>query len=398
MARAPALPIGSAARWGAVALLLVLLGITIATGAGTFLRRTPEIALRIAPWDARLAGRLSRDLLLQGKAQADRSATLARKALARDPTVVAAVVATGLLAEMQGKKAAATDRFTYAAWLSRRDMPTQMWWIEHSVAGDDIAAALHHYDIALRAIRQAPDVLFPILGSAIGDPAIRQGLVPVLKADPSWRDRFFEWLVVNGVNNRPTAMILSALHGARRPIASDLFGRLEQRLIDQKDYDGAWNFYRQRHSGARRDAANDTDFAAAAVGRQSPFDWNVPAEEGGASIGQLQGRTVLTFATVPTNAATLARQFMLLPPGNYRLEADAGLDGGNPASAPYWSLQCTHDQRELGRVPLNARPSPALTVPAGCPAQWLVLRNDAGDTTEGATGIVRMVRLVSMTR
>lgn len=376
----------------AIGALLVLLIVTVAAGLGNILLAKPEIALRIAPWDARAAGLLSQQALVEGPAQYGRAETFARQALARDPTIIAAVVTLGAIAAAGRNDTGSVQRFEYAARLSRRNLPTQLWWIERSVAEGDVGKALHHYDIALRAISKSPDLLFPTLGTAVAEPAVRSKLTRLFVTGAPWRNRFLDWLVTNGVNNRPAGMILAQMRAARRTVDPGLFGRVEQGLIDQGDYETAWSFYRQRHPGARRDAAQDQQFSAAATGERSPFDWSIPAEDGTASIGALGRRYALTFMTVPTQASTLARQFMLLPPGRYRLQVDAGLEGGSGDGAPYWSLQCTGN-RELGRAPLNGS-SVTFNVPVDCSSQWLILRHDANDLSSATTGLVKKVQLV----
>ena len=382
-----------ASRIGMVAiLLLLLLGFTIAAGLGAALQNAPGLALRVAPWNARAAGRLSQQILSQDTAQGARAQMFAHSALARDPTVVSAVVATGLLIDLKGNRAAALQRFTYAEWLSRRDIGTQLWWVEHAVAAGDIDRALHHYDTALRSSQAAPDLLFPTLGKAIAQPQVAQKLAVLLRRGAPWQGQFLEWLVTNGVNNRPAVFIMSDMRNAGVPIAPDLFGRLEQGLIDQKDYAAAWNFYQQRHPAARRDAAQDVGFTASPSGQQSPFDWKLASEEGGASFGMSDGRNVLTFSNVTTNAAILARQFMLLSSGQYRLAADVRIESDSRDNLPYWSLRCI-DGRVLGRSPVNVGTSAMWTVPSDCSAQWLALQSDASDSSEAVTGIVRGVRL-----
>lgn len=376
-----------------IAALVGLFLVTWAVGIANVLRASPELALRVAPWHAGAAGRFSQQLLVEGTAHYARAEKLAQQALARDPTVIAAVVTLGTIAEARGQSAAARQRFEYAIRLSRRDLPTQLWWIERAVADENVPAALYHYDTALRAIPQAPDLLFPIMGSAISEPEIRTTLATMLRADTPWRDRFLEWLVTNGVDNRSASSILANLWTARRPIKPELYGRLEQGLIEQGDFETAWALYRQRHPNAFKAASRDQNFAAFAAGNRSPFDWQTPTEDGVAFISPSDGRYALTFATVPASSSVLVRQFMQLPPSRYRLHVDASVDSGAAEGLPYWSLRCV-DDRELGRSRLSPTDAALLTVPTGCAAQWLILRNDANDMVEPASGVVRSVRLV----
>src|SRR3546814_9998889 len=62
--------------------------------------------------------------------------------------------------------------------------------IELAVARDDIPSALRHYDIALRTKKNAPDLLFPVLTSALTNPTIRTELVKTLGGRPKWSNDF----------------------------------------------------------------------------------------------------------------------------------------------------------------------------------------------------------------
>src|SRR3546814_6235165 len=62
--------------------------------------------------------------------------------------------------------------------------------IELAVAQGDISGALRHYDIALRTKKNAPELLFPVLTSALPDPAIRTELVKTLGGQPKWAAGF----------------------------------------------------------------------------------------------------------------------------------------------------------------------------------------------------------------
>lgn len=375
--------------------LCALLAVTIAAGLGTVLRgRSPELARRVAPWNAQAAGRLSQQLLLGDQRQQDRALRLAEEALRRDPTVVSAIVTVGAINEVRGRGDVALRAFTYAEWLSRRNLPTELWWIEHGVMRGDVAQALRHYDIALRAIKRAPDILFPVLGAAISEIEVRRELVDRLRRNPAWKERFLQWLISNGVNNRAAASLLIDLQGAGRRPSPELFGQLEHHLMEERDYAAAWSLYTRRHGAVRRDGARDKTFAAAASGGNSPFDWNVVSEQGAAAISRMGDRSVLTFTTVPTSADTLARQFELLPAGRYRLRDAAQIEGPADEGRPYWMLHCV-DGRELARAPLGAGERGAtMVVPRDCPAQWLILAVDAGDAVQGVTGTVREITLL----
>jgi hypothetical protein len=267
-----------------------------------------------------------------------------------------------------------------------------LWWIEYGAARGNVGLTLAHYDIALRAIRQAPDILFPILGGAISQPDIRKHLLPLLSAAPPWRTPFFQWLATNGVDYPSTALLLAALWSNTIDVPRSIYGQVENGLIQQKDYLAAWDLYRNRHPGARRDMTQDASFKSAEWGYRSPFDWNIVEGHGEAVIGQSNGRFVLSFFTNPATAGQLARQMMVLRAGRYTLHDRATVEAGSGRALPYWLVQCV-DGRKLGSAPVGQNTTPLIEIPSNCPAQWIILASDFSDAVEGVEGSIQSIVL-----
>lgn len=373
--------------------LAILLLVSVVTSLASVVKsRSPELALRLAPWNGPAAAQLAQQLLFRDPAQKTRALRLAQRALRRDPTLVAAITTRGAIEEALGRAQNSRRDFLYATWLSRRHLPTELWWIEYGAARGNVPLTLTHYDIALRAIRQAPDILFPILGNAIAQPEIRNNLLPVLRGAPPWRSSFFQWLATNGVDYPSTAALLAALYSESNDILPALYGQVENGLVEQGDYTTAWSLYRSRHPDARRDKTQDPSFESAGKGYHSPFDWNIIEGQGESVIGQSNGKFVLSFATIPTNAAQLARQLAILPAGRYTLRDEATVEASDDRPRPYWLVQCV-DGRKLASVPIGQRTSSAIDVPAACPAQWIILVSESADAPEGIEGSIRSIVL-----
>jgi len=171
--------------WGRIAIAAVaaigLSWLTVAVSAANALRQVrPDLAHRIMPFDARANAGLAEQAsvrMAQDRAARATAAGLAREALSRDVTVVAAWRTLGLELETEGRRGDAERLIRFAERLSRRDLPTQLWLIEANVARNDIEGALAHYNIALRTSQAAADVLFPILVQAILSTAFAEGIV-----------------------------------------------------------------------------------------------------------------------------------------------------------------------------------------------------------------------------
>ena len=405
--RPPRRPLHQWAARGALAAGVVAFGMTGARHTlGYALRGAdPARALALSPADARLqalqALALTQSALpLPAAHAADRAeaARLARRALRRDPTAVAAVDALALLAAMEGHERQSRALFGYAMRLSRRSLPSQLWAIEDAVARGDIGSALIHYDIALRTSGQAPDLLFPVLAQAIADPAVRAALVTRMAARAPWGEAFMAHAADKGPDFAATAALLGAL--ARRGMAPPPYVRasLIGRLVERGQYDAAWRYYASGAPGAVRQTSRDRLFAAAHT-HPAAFDWTPLSSPGvSASLGSEGVRGALSFTAAPSTGGPLARQLQVLPAGRYTLAGrSAGIDQP-PGSQPYWSLTCP-DGREAGRVEVSAsnrnggRFAGQLMVPAGCPAQWLTLQARPSDNPQGLQGEIRDAQL-----
>lgn len=367
-------------------------------------RDKPAMAHRLAPGDGRIAARLAAFLSGADAKSADRGRAdkLARGALLDDALAVQAVSTLGINAELRGNSAQAQRLFAYSQKLSRRDLQTQLWAIEAAVARGDIAGALHHYDVALRTSTDSWELLFPVLGEATTDPAIRAALVGTLSQRPIWGDPFITYTAARSPDPQATAALLTDLRrtgfsipdGARAPIINA--------LIEQGALEEAWRFYVAGNPGAVRYSSRDPRFTNS-TDAPSLLDW-VPIDDGSITTSIQRDKTggVFDFAAPATVGGALLRQVQLLSPGSYRI---TGVSSGIEQAAvalPYWSLSCRKDGKELGRVvvPMSSQAEGQFDgrfiVPTGCPVQVLTLIARPSDAIGGVTGQIRRVQLVQI--
>jgi hypothetical protein len=359
-----------------------------------------ERAYSLAPGNGRIAARLSEILSGPQATPEDRAraAQIARTALQNDATAVEAVATLGLDALIRGDEAEAKRLFTYSQVLSRRDLRTQLWAIEDAVARGDIPGALKHYDIALRTKTTAPDLLFPVLAGAIGDPQVRTGLVTMLKAEPLWGDSFVHYAAANSSDPGATAEFFSSLLRAGYEIPASAHSSLINAILRGEEFEEAWAYYSVVRSGVDRRRSRDPDFKATQEA-PLPFDWLVDNSPGVSSVIQPNPNGgVFDFAVSPSVSGRLLHQLQMLPPGEYILEGrSAGIEQ-SPGSRPYWTLSC-REGRELGRLEVpnssvgGGQFSGRFTVPEGCPVQVLELTARSSNDVMGVTGQIDRVLL-----
>lgn len=388
---------------GILALGVAVLGWTSVTHslALAIVDQDPARAHGLAPGDGRITARLAEARFLdsQTKNVPDTSGRLAQRALMQDPTAVRAVATLGLQAQSRGDTPQARRVFAYAETLSRRHLPTQLWAIEDAVARGDISGTLRNYDIALRTSKTAPDLLFPVLGSAIANPAIRSQLLITLSKKPAWAPSFMTWVSSNDVDPRANAALFLGLQHAGMPLPPEATAAAVQGLIAAGSVDQAWNFYATMRKGVDRHLSRDPRFTAD-LSAPSRFDWQ-PANDQTivTSIQHDQHGGIFDFSVSPSGGGTLVQQMQILPAGAYRIEGHSTGIEQPDVSLPYWVLTCANGH-ELGRVVIpnstQARGNFAgrFVVPGWCSVQTLALMARPSDQIGGVVGQIDRVRLM----
>lgn len=389
-----------------LALVLAILGyLSVArTLAEALENRDPAQAHALAPGDARVAAALAEKLFADHPDGNPLSApaVLARRALRQDPTAVTAVSTLGLQAYIHGDTERARRIFNYAQILSRRHLATQLWVIEDAVARGDVALALRHYDIALRTSSRAPDVLYPVLGSAITQPEVRQDLIALLRQRPLWAGDFVGFVAAGGTDPKAAADVVQGLRGSGVPVTAEAVAFLVNRLLDAGAIGDAWRYYAATRGVTDRRMSRDPAFEAN-LSTPSVFDWT-PVNDAGIVTSFQRGPSggMFDFATSSGVGGIVLQQMQLLQAGTYRLEGrSAGIE--QPAtSLPYWVLSCRAGA-EIGRVtvPNSAQAggqfAGTFTVPASCPVQVLALVVRSTASVTGVTGQIEIVRLIPTT-
>ena len=386
----------------ALALLALVLGYFAVTHSLAQVLRTkaPEQAYRLAPYDGRITAYLSAKMSGPGATDKERveSDRLARLALRQDPTAVAAIATLGINAQLRGDTEAARRYFEYSDKLSRRDLRTRLWFIEDAVAREDISEALRHYDLALRTSRVAPDLLYPVLGSAISDATIRTETVKTLAANPAWTDSFIYYAAANS-DTISVARLFRSLRRAGVVVPDSAQASVVSRWVAEENYPAAWSYYASVRPDADRRRSRDATFAAN-VSAPAPFDWTPLGGDAGIStvIQSSKEDGVFEFSAPATVGGPLLQQLQVLPTGDYLIEGRTiDLDQADTAR-PYWALICTNG-RELGRVEVpNSSENGGVfrgrfTVNAGCPAQYLRLVARPSNAIGGLSGQIDEVQL-----
>lgn len=400
----------SVREWGfrsALAIAAVLLAYLSLTDtlANVVVKLDPARAHRMAPGDGKITAALAEHrFTLKPEAGMDSEpARLARLALAQDPTAVEALSVLGLQAQLRGETAEARRHFAHSLALSRRELRPRIWAIEEAVSRGDIGEALRSYDIALRTSRRAPDLLFPVLASALAEPKVRLPLLEMMRTRPSWEPAFIGFVGSSAPNPQAAALFFS--EGARMGLPVDDSHRsgVVNALVARGSLDEAWTYYASFRRGADRRRSRDPNFTRAS---DAPplFEWIAVNSAGvSASIRPDPPNGMVEFAASPTTGGTVLQQMQILPPGSYRLDGRSSGIEQPDRSLPYWVLTCS-DGRELGRVMVPNSTSRGgafsglLQVPSGCPVQTLSLVARPSDEVGGVSGEIHRAALAPVGR
>jgi hypothetical protein len=365
------------------------------------LQSQPARAHELAFGDGRITAAAARQLAGPEANSRDRAKAnaLARQALIQDPTAVVAVATLGLNSQIGGKAPLAKRLFAYADRLSRREIQTQLWLIEEAVSRGDIAGALLHYDVALRTSRTAPQILFPVLSSAISDARIRNALLNKIIAGAPWGVNFIDYASINS-DPIAAADLLEGLTRRGVTLEDEARARVLVRLTTIGKTTAAWRYYSAMNPRADPRRSRDARFSTN-LEIPSPFDWTPINDPMGISSSIQRGSDgagVFDFHVPATGNGPILRQLQVLPPGSYRLIGRSnGIDQAADAR-PYWSLSCS-DGKEIGRVEVpNSKQnggvfSGRFVVPSGCTAQTLALIARASDAVGGVSGQIDRAEL-----
>lgn len=393
---------------GGLALLFLVVAswMTVAvSGAALFRKARPDIALRLAPFDARAKAALAEQGLrtpTDGRTL-PAAAELSREALRRDPTIVGAWRNLGLAAAAAGQQPVALRLFRISQRLSRRDSATQLWLIEENVRRNDIRGALRHYDIALRTSTAMSDILVPILVSATADPAIAGPLADVLAPDPPWAYAYYNHLVQALPSGQAALALISRLPAEVRRRHIEPLRQLVAKAVDKREYEAAWRIYALLSGAAPGELLRNGDFRSR---NEFPvLEWqltdtpNLRAEQT-APAGS-PGASALRVSASSAAIGSAARQLLLLGPGSYRLRSVAAQESSPGPERLQWQVNCVGRDENLLNLDVTPRREGRFerqgrfrVPPSGCPAQWLRLEVSAPDLPAGVETWVHRVEIL----
>lgn len=361
-----------------VVTLAVAVFVTLFTSAMVTARADPEGALARWPVDAAKAGVATKLLAdTPSRQDVDRGAALTEMVLVRNPVNAEAARDLAMAWLARGNLSRARSIIAAGEGLSRRDVPTQTWLIEDRVQAGDVAGALAHYDRALRVSPETRDVLMPVLAQAANDPAIARSLIPRLRVRPEWWSDFLGRFIAAATSPMSIRIVAEGLQlNPANDIDRERLEQIFDRLIKLGDYSAARSL--RDHAAGRAPLVVNGGFEDNQG--LAPFNWQLVDETDRSAVREMRdGARGNALSIGGTEGKEVARQFLALAPGRYRLQVTSGAVAVGTLAPPVISIQCVGQDAGLaGTASLPQgeaarRWSSAFTIPSGCRGQWLTI-------------------------
>lgn len=354
-------------------------------------RAPPEVALRLAPGSPEVLRRAAEGELLAG--ELDDAAFLAERSLAGAPFNARALRVLGLATARQGEVQRANELLTLAGNWSLRDDPTHAWLVEHRLRQGSYVSAFAHADTLARRRRDLDDQVFNLFTTAaIQDARAIPPLVRLLAADPPWRGPYLAALQARDEGDDLLLSLGVALKSTAAPLRNVELSRIYQGWVRERRFPAVAALRRELGRPSLATEVQNGDFSQPIEDRLPPFGWTVGTAAGlvvEAMEDDLQpGDKALRVDYDGYGGTAAATQLLLLSPGSYEFTAQIRRENDSLASFE-WVLSCVEGGAPLMRLRLpqgaeaeigkRAELRAAVTVPAKCSAQRLVLAPRAAD-------------------
>jgi len=337
----------------AAALFCVLtsLLVVLVTTSITLRYRAPSTAIKIWPWNGEARGSLAGRLVLNGDFSTARR--LAMQAVRQVPGDAISLRALGTAQPPSETADQALPIMRLATRASRRDLLTNLWFIEYFVSKGDVANTIRYYDYSLKSSADSEQLLFPILAPAMASADIAAAVRTKLATRPVWTTSFLQYAFASGAaDNQLIGVVLSM---SRDPIglSLDLKQQYAQRLAERGNFAGLERLAR----GLGRPPIEGTAILGK-IGDLPPVDWRLLSAPGLSTFADPKAG----FSFVANQNGMLAERILHLTPGAYVLSMTTRFDDGGGDTQLSWSMTCLPESRPLALE--AARDSATVSVPA----------------------------------
>jgi hypothetical protein len=308
-----------------------------------------------------------------------------RAAVEGNPAESRNYAALGQLLEKAGASELAGKAMETATLMGPQRSDVQMDVTVYWMRQGDFPRALRHWNTVLRHQPELRLHLFPYLLNAAEDPASQPAFENLLKEPVPWWSGFFAHAASHATRPDTVRRLFTlSRKGVNAPPPEALRVYLE-RLQKDGDWTEAWftwlgSLSKEELAQSGHVYNGSFEIRPSNIG----FDWVY--QQNPAVVME----TATTYGTTGERALHLVfrglrikfehlRQYLLLPPGTYRLQGRARPDNLKAGQGMQWSLYCLDKNEPLtvterfSGIDQWTRFRTEFTVPAGCPVQMLRL-------------------------
>lgn len=393
-----------AVRW-LIAIILAMGGGWLAfalSASGVYRLRQPQMALKLLPFEANALSERADQLFVASPLKPPKIARqMARNALLQQSTDAKALRLLGFFEGEKDDGKPAKKLIELSAKLSRREAGAQLWLIESTARGGSIDKTLKHYDVLLRTKPDSSVLLFPRLAAAIEDDGIRTALLPYMRSGKSWVSSFIDHMITRGEDLPSFVRLVTQ----SKSLFKTEYGRKQTeqlllRLVAERQFTEAHRLYLILPGADPARLTNPAFDPSDAEQRFGVMGWTrVEEPDSGAAFTSAKDakRPGLTVFANMATTRVVATRLLYLQPGNYQFAANlAKLEMGGGGFLR-WQMRCAtagNDAAAFWQLDSKAlRSSSVITIPAGCPVQYLELAAIGGSSQAGLQAVVSSISL-----
>jgi hypothetical protein len=306
-----------------------------------------------------------------------------RRAALAAPLDARAFLILGHQQWLDGHPGAAVKTFEAGQKLDPRLRLIHLLLLDRYLRTGRYADAAGQFSLLARLAGRAQGPIVKAMAAMSLDPKTRDAVRATLRSDPSLERGVLSAMASGDIPPSTIFALASptAQADATSPASWGLI--LVNRLVQQHRYTMARNVWQHIYRLSDAQTADPLFNARFAEGRSAPpFDWSLTADSLGAADIR-DGSLAIDY--YGRDSGNLVSQLLVLKPGRYRFAFTVDPGKTDNAAKLFWSLTCTTGgtpslmNHAITAGATKRRIAADLVVPAGCPAQMLTLRGEAGE-------------------
>ncbi len=324
---------------------------------------------------------------------------VARARLTENPLDAPAMRTLAFHYSIIGEKRKAAELALLATKISQRDELAQLLLAQDAAEAGDGAAAMRHFDMALRTTDRGREQIFEVLSKSGDNPEVFDALLLVANDRSAWMDDYLLYSARTSPTGPKNAakLLLAGDPKEKRGIIKVVGTDLLTLLAIRGEYDLMRRLY-QLIRGTRADISGDPRLTIETIAPEAgPLAWNAVNDVSvGGAIGKEKGGRVVASAYASRNAGGVAiRRTLALPPGAYRLTETRRVLAESENAKAYWTLKCPALpgspqiwSSPQDRLAVTAKGITGPTIGSNCTVQELELNLTGGTSISGLEIII----------